>query len=117
MIKTKKATEKKQITKLKKQKTNNLHREKNKTQTFLGFVKLMVWHLFGIYSLKFGISNYAKLSLIALPILFFGGCYSFTGSSVPSHLKTIYIPFCIDNTGSGEPTLADDFTSKLIDQF
>jgi hypothetical protein len=90
---------------------------KKNYRTFLGFVELLVWHLFGIYHLKFGISNYAKLSLIALPILFFGGCYSFTGSSVPSHLKTIYIPFCIDNTGSGEPTLADDFTSKLIDQF
>ena len=117
MIKTQKSTEKEQITKLKNQNTNKLQKAKNKTQTFFGCVDFWDWNLFGIYRLKFGISNSAKLSLIMLQILFLGGCYSFTGSSVPSHLKTIYIPFCIDNTGSGEPTLADDFTSKLIDQF
>ena len=62
-------------------------------------------------------SRTANLTLI-IPILFLFGCsYSFTGSSVPSHLKTIYIPFCIDKSGSGEPTMADDFTSELIDNF
>ena len=59
----------------------------------------------------------AFISLIILSFLLFGCSYSFTGSSVPNHLKTIYIPFCIDKTGSGEPTLGDDFTSTLIDQF
>lgn len=53
-----------------------------------------------------------------ITILIFSGCsYSFTGSSVPNHLKTIRIPFCIDRSGSGEPTMADDFTNKLIDNF
>lgn len=59
----------------------------------------------------------SKFLLFCLPIIIVGCSYSFTGSSVPSHLKSIYIPFCIDKTGSGEPTLADDFTSELIDQF
>lgn len=61
--------------------------------------------------------NLHFLYLPLLIVLLFGCSYSFTGSSVPSHLKTIYIPFCNDKTGSGEATLGDDFTSKLIDQF
>jgi len=51
-------------------------------------------------------------------IIFISGCsYSFTGSSVPDHLKSIAIPFCVDRSGSGEPTMADDFTNTLIEQF
>jgi hypothetical protein len=66
------------------------------------------------------ISNYNSYNIIFLsiiPLLFFGCSYSFTGSSVPDHLKSIAIPFCIDRSGSGEPTMADDFTSTLIEQF
>jgi len=61
----------------------------------------------------------SNINLIALSsLLFLFGCsYSFTGSSVPNHLKTISIPFCIDKSGSGEPTMADDFTNTLIEQF
>jgi outer membrane lipopolysaccharide assembly protein LptE/RlpB len=62
-------------------------------------------------------SSCMKLLLI-LPILVLSGCsYSFTGSSVPNHLKSISIPFCIDRSGSGEPNMPDDFTSTLIEQF
>ena len=43
--------------------------------------------------------------------------YSFTGASVPAHLKTIAIPICIDRTGSGEANLSDDFTNELINKF
>ena len=50
--------------------------------------------------------------------IFISGCsYSFTGSSVPNHLTSITIPFCIDRSGSGEPTMADDFTNTLIEHF
>ena len=46
------------------------------------------------------------------------GCaYSFTGSSVPAHLKTIAIPLFDDQSGSGEPSLRESFTNKLIDRF
>ncbi len=55
---------------------------------------------------------------LIIPLIILSGCsYSFTGSSVPNHLKTISIPFCIDRSGSGEPNLADNFTSTLIERF
>jgi hypothetical protein len=49
--------------------------------------------------------------------LTFNGCYSFTGSSVPPHLKTIAIPLLDDQSGSGEPSLREKLTNKLIDKF
>ena len=59
-----------------------------------------------------------QLLITLLPALILFGCsYSFTGSSVPNHLKSIYIPFANDRSGSGEPTMADDFTNTLIEQF
>jgi hypothetical protein len=46
------------------------------------------------------------------------GCsYSFTGSSVPQHLKTIRIGLFDDRTGSGEPALREQVTNRLIDRF
>lgn len=51
-------------------------------------------------------------------LAFFGcGVYSFTGSSVPPHLRTIAIPLFDDQSGSGEPGLREEFTNKLIEQF
>lgn len=50
--------------------------------------------------------------------LFIVGCaYSFTGSSVPPHLKTIAIPLFDDQSGFGEAGLREEFTNKLIDRF
>jgi len=47
-----------------------------------------------------------------------GGCaYSFTGASVPPHLKTIGIPLVDDQSGLGEPGLRENFTTALIQQF
>ena len=46
------------------------------------------------------------------------GCpYSFTGSSVPPHLKTIAIPLFDDQSGFGEPGLREKLTNKLIERF
>ena len=46
------------------------------------------------------------------------GCnYSFTGSSVPPHLKTIAVPSFIDRSGSGETDLSEKFTNNLIQKF
>ena len=47
------------------------------------------------------------------------GCcvYSFTGASVPSHLKTIAIPIAEDRSGSGEPGLKELLTDQLIQKF
>jgi Lipopolysaccharide-assembly len=45
------------------------------------------------------------------------GCYSFTGSSVPQHLKTIAIPLVDDQSGFGEPGLRELLTTELTNQF
>lgn len=43
--------------------------------------------------------------------------YSFTGASVPPHLKTIAITTFIDRSGSGEPDLSNKITNQLIQKF
>lgn len=45
------------------------------------------------------------------------GCYSFTGSSVPAHLKTIAIALFDDQSGFGEPGVREKFTNTLISLF
>lgn len=49
----------------------------------------------------------------------FTGCgvYSFTGASVPAHIKTIAIPISDDRSGSGEPGLRENLTNTLIQKF
>jgi len=60
----------------------------------------------------------APTLLLAAALLAAGGCsYSFTGSSVPQHLKTIRIGLFDDRTGSGEPALREQVTNQLIDRF
>jgi len=55
---------------------------------------------------------------VFLGILFVSGCrYSFTGGSVPPHLKTIAIPIVQDQSGFGDPTLRDAFTQQLVQRF
>lgn len=43
--------------------------------------------------------------------------YSFTGASIPQHLESIAIPLFDDRSGSGEPSLREDFTNELITKF
>ncbi|MBA4251253.1 MAG: hypothetical protein C0425_08265 [Chlorobiaceae bacterium] len=62
------------------------------------------------------------LVLFLIPYLLnFVGCsgciYSFTGASVPPHLKSIAIPFADDRSGAGEPMLRELITQKLTDKF
>ncbi len=48
----------------------------------------------------------------------FLGCpYSFTGASVPSHLKTIAIPLVDDQSGFGDAGLREKFTTALTNLF
>jgi hypothetical protein len=55
---------------------------------------------------------------IAVCAVVLSGCmYSFTGASVPSHLKTVAIPLVDDQSGFGEPGLRETFTRELIDLF
>ncbi len=58
------------------------------------------------------------LFIIAVVINFTGCCvYSFTGASVPQHLKTIAIPIAEDRSGSGEPGLKELLTDQLVQKF
>lgn len=59
------------------------------------------------------------LLLIATLMINLTGCcsYSFTGSSVPQHLKTIAIPIAEDRSGAGIPGLRESLTQQLINQF
>jgi hypothetical protein len=55
--------------------------------------------------------------LVAWTAIHLAGCYSFTGASVPSHLKTIAIPLFDDQSGSGEASLREKITQALTDLF
>jgi hypothetical protein len=58
------------------------------------------------------------LFIIGALINFTSCCsYSFTGASVPEHLKTIAVPVADDRSGAGEPGLRELFTSKLTQKF
>ena len=59
-----------------------------------------------------------SLFIIAALVNFTACCsYSFTGASVPEHLKTISIPVADDRSGAGEPGLRELFTNKLTQKF
>ena len=55
--------------------------------------------------------------LIAINIILLHGCYSFTGGSIPEHLKTLQIATVLDNSGFGDPRYRDYLTTNIIDQF
>jgi hypothetical protein len=58
------------------------------------------------------------LFLITIVINFNSCCsYSFTGASVPDHLKTISIPVADDRSGAGEPGLRELITNMLTQKF
>ena len=61
---------------------------------------------------------YIKSLFILYIVINFQSCnYSFTGASVPSHIKSIAIPYFQDRSGSGEPELRETFTNELIQKF
>jgi hypothetical protein len=85
---------------------------KLKSLKSLDFGKIM--KLKAHYSQHFIIS----LFIISGLINFVGCCvYSFSGASVPAHIKSIAIPQTLDRSGSGEPGLGELFTSKLTQKF
>lgn len=56
--------------------------------------------------------------LIVVSLSGCAGCpYSFTGASVPPHLKTIAIPIAEDQSGFGDATLRDQFSQQLLQRF
>ncbi len=74
------------------------------------------------------IKNKITLKLIGsvLVVMLFGtfvvtnfgcGAYSFTGASVPEHLKTIAIPIAEDKSPAALPGLRESLTDNLIQKF
>ncbi len=53
--------------------------------------------------------------LITAQIL--SGCYSFTGGTIPPHLKTLSISQAGDNSGFGNPRFREYLTEQIIDRF
>lgn len=45
------------------------------------------------------------------------GCYSFTGGSIPPHLKTLSIPLADDASGFGQPQLRELLTQQILQAF
>ncbi len=56
--------------------------------------------------------------LISL-LIFLSGCisYSFTGTSIPSDVQTVYIPFFPDRSQSGLGDLSDRLNRALVNRF
>jgi hypothetical protein len=63
--------------------------------------------------------EFAGVSVICILITaqFLSGCYSFTGGTIPSHLKTITILSVTDNSGLGNPRYREILTQQLIEKF
>lgn len=59
----------------------------------------------------------AGVAAASAVVLMLHGCYSFTGASVPPHLKTVAIPLVDDQSGFGEPGLREQFTTALTNLF
>jgi hypothetical protein len=54
--------------------------------------------------------------VLFLVLAIFQGCYSFTGSSLPAHLKTIVIPVFDDRSGAGIAQLRGELTGGLVNK-
>lgn len=66
------------------------------------------------------ITQYVFIFLfINAAVINFTGCcaYSFTGASVPKHIKSIAIPATQDRSGSGEPGIGEMLTNQLTQKF
>jgi hypothetical protein len=63
--------------------------------------------------------NKITYSILLVIVLLFAGCirYSFTGTSIPSDVRTIYIPFFPDRSQSGLGDLSDRLNRALVNRF
>ncbi len=58
--------------------------------------------------------NINRLFLILFLSIMLGGCYSFTGGSLPEHIKTMQLRQIADKSGFGNPLYKNELTEKLI---
>lgn len=71
-----------------------------------------------IFKVKSKVISVLYFLFITLQVVNFGCCsYSFTGASVPEHLKSISIPVPDDRSGSGEAELRELLKNKLTQKF
>ena len=68
------------------------------------------------YILKF-YKKYIKHLLFLIIFLLINSCYSFTGGTIPSHLKTLKIEPVIDNSNFGNPEYKIELERNLISKF
>jgi Lipopolysaccharide-assembly len=62
-------------------------------------------------------SNLCLSAIAAVCLLVLSSCYSFSGGSVPEHLKTVSIATVVDNSGFGDATFRDFTTVTLVNRF
>ncbi len=58
-----------------------------------------------------------KKNIIFSLIFFLSGCYSFTGASLPTGIKSIAIPLAADNSNFAQANLRQDLTDQLVQKF
>lgn len=58
-----------------------------------------------------------KLLLGVLCVILLQGCYSFTGASLPAHIKTVAIPLADDMSGFGQSEVRQRMTDRLTEEF
>lgn len=59
-----------------------------------------------------------RFKIIFIIVFFLFACrYSFTGASVPPHLKTIAISLFDDQSNYGRATLREELTKKVVERF
>lgn len=86
-------------------------------------VKLLKTEPFSLKSLQFfqktKVLTASIYLVIAVLLTNFNACciYSFTGASVPEHLKTVAIPIADDRSGGAEPGLREKLTEVLTQKF
>ena len=69
------------------------------------------------YSLIRNILSRIVLLICMFVMVQMSGCYSFTGGSVPDHLKTLQIAPVGDNSGYGNPAFKDKLSQQLFQKF
>lgn len=68
-------------------------------------------------SLKLNILLIINLLICMFVLVNFSGCYSFTGGTVPEHLKTLQIDNVNDVSGYGVPKYREELTLNLVNRF
>jgi hypothetical protein len=82
-------------------------------------LQISKWNITSMKNISY--LNNIKSQLISVicgfVLLTISGCYSFTGGSIPEHLKTLQIAAVEDRSGYGNPTYRDVLTSLIFSNF